>query len=414
MSGGSSTSRTATRPSRRYRGDYFTLGDVGYVDDDGYLFLTDRSTNLIIFGGSQRLPRRGRQRAARPPRGADVATIGVPDAEWGEVVKAVVELQPASRRPPELEPELIEFTAASSWPTSSARGRVDFVDQLPARRQREDLQAPPARPVPRRDAAQREQNMMGICDGRVVIVTGAGRGIGRGHALEFAAPGRQGGRQRPRRRGRRRRLVDRAGRRGRRRDRRDGRRGGRQRRRTSPTSRARSGWCNSAVETFGDLDVLVNNAGILRDRMLVNMTEEEWDAVISVHLKGTFAPDPSRGRVLAGADQGGRGRRRRASSARRRRRASSAIPGQANYGAAKAGIAVVRDHRQPRARPLRRHRQRDRPRGTHPHDREPRRRAQRRSVDAASSTPPAPRTSLRSSSGSAARSRAGITGRCSW
>ena len=47
---------------------------------------------------------------------------------------------------------------------------------------------------------------------------------------------------------------------------------------------------NTAVETFGGLDVLVNNAGILRDRMLVNMTEEEWDAVIKVHLKGTFAP----------------------------------------------------------------------------------------------------------------------------
>jgi NAD(P)-dependent dehydrogenase (short-subunit alcohol dehydrogenase family) len=47
---------------------------------------------------------------------------------------------------------------------------------------------------------------------------------------------------------------------------------------------------NTAVETFGGLDVLVNNAGILRDRMLVNMTEEEWDAVVKVHLKGTFAP----------------------------------------------------------------------------------------------------------------------------
>src|ERR671913_12073 len=47
---------------------------------------------------------------------------------------------------------------------------------------------------------------------------------------------------------------------------------------------------DSAVEAFGDLHVLVNNAGILRDRMLTNMTEEEWDAVIKVHLKGTFAP----------------------------------------------------------------------------------------------------------------------------
>jgi NAD(P)-dependent dehydrogenase (short-subunit alcohol dehydrogenase family) len=49
-----------------------------------------------------------------------------------------------------------------------------------------------------------------------------------------------------------------------------------------------------AIDTFGTLDVVVNNAGILRDRMLVNMTEEEWDAVIKVHLKGTFGVSGSR------------------------------------------------------------------------------------------------------------------------
>src|SRR5256885_2845395 len=130
---------------------------------------------------------------------------------------------------------------------------------------------------------------MGICDGRVVIVTGAGRGIGRGHALEFA---RQGAKV----------VVNDLG------PEVDGTGSS-----TGPAGevvdqiRGKGGeavtngddvsdWegaqrlINTAVETFGGLDVLVNNAGILRDRMLVNMTDAEWDAVIRVHLRGTSAP----------------------------------------------------------------------------------------------------------------------------
>jgi len=93
-----------------------------------------------------------------------------------------------------------------------------------------------------------------------------------------------------------------------------------------------------AVERFGRLDILVNNAGILRDRMLVNMAEHEWDAVIEVHLKGHFAPTHHaaahwRERSKAGEDV--RGRVVNTSS-------PSGVfgnVGQANYGAAKAGIA---------------------------------------------------------------------------
>src|SRR5205085_6793679 len=95
---------------------------------------------------------------------------------------------------------------------------------------------------------------------------------------------------------------------------------------------------NTAIETFGGLDVLVNNAGILRDRMLVNMTAEEWDAVIKVHLRGTFAPARWAGaywreRVKAGGTNDARIINTSSSSG------IYGNAGQTNYGAAKAGTA---------------------------------------------------------------------------
>ena len=93
-----------------------------------------------------------------------------------------------------------------------------------------------------------------------------------------------------------------------------------------------------AVETFGGLDVLVNNAGILRDRMLINMTEEEWDLVVKVHLKGTFAPAR-----FAAAYWRERSKDGHTNDARIINTTSvSGIygnVGQTNYGAAKQGIA---------------------------------------------------------------------------
>ena len=179
--------------------------------------------------------------------------------------------------------------------------------------------------------------MSGMCEGRVCIVTGAGRGIGREHALMLASEGAKvvvndlGG------------EVDGSG-------------GD-----LSPAQQVVeeikamgaeavangdnvASWAgaqqliNQAVETFGRLDVVVNNAGILRDRMLTNMTEEEWDAVIAVHLKGTFAPSrwaAAYWRDLAKAGEKVDGRIINTTSV-------SGIygnPGQTNYGAAKAGIA---------------------------------------------------------------------------
>ena len=93
-----------------------------------------------------------------------------------------------------------------------------------------------------------------------------------------------------------------------------------------------------AVDTFGGLDILINNAGILRDRMLVNMTEDEWDAVIKVHLKGTFAPTHHAAnywRIKSKAGEKVDARVINTTS----HSALYANIGQANYAAAKAGIA---------------------------------------------------------------------------
>lgn len=180
---------------------------------------------------------------------------------------------------------------------------------------------------------------MGSLDGRVAIITGAGRGIGRQHALLFAAEGAKvvvndlGG------------AVDGSG---------DDRSAARQ---VVDEIVAAGGaavastddvtdWAGGkrlvelAVETFGDLHVLVNNAGILRDKMLVNMSEEDWDAVVHVHLKGHFVP--TRHAASYWREQAKSGRDVRAAIVNTS--STSGLlgnPGQTNYGAAKAGIGAL-------------------------------------------------------------------------
>ena len=178
---------------------------------------------------------------------------------------------------------------------------------------------------------------MGICDGRVAIVTGAGRGIGREHALLLARQGASivvndlggsmdgtGDDAGPAQQ-----VVDEIT-----------AAGGRAVANTDDISEFAGAekLIATGVEAFGKVDILVNNAGILRDRMLVNMTEAEWDAVIKVHLKGTFGPshfvaNHFRERSKAGDDVEGRIINTSSPSG------IYGNVGQTNYGAAKAGIA---------------------------------------------------------------------------
>jgi NAD(P)-dependent dehydrogenase (short-subunit alcohol dehydrogenase family) len=179
---------------------------------------------------------------------------------------------------------------------------------------------------------------MGALEGRVAIITGAGRGIGREHALLFAQEGAKvvindlGG------------AMDGTG---------DDRTPAQQ---VVDEIKAMGGeaianadnvadWeggqrlINAAVEAFGDLHVLVNNAGILRDRVLVNMTEEEWDAVINVHLKGHFVP--TRWAATYWRERSKAGQEVKASVINTS--STSGLignAGQANYGAAKAGLGA--------------------------------------------------------------------------
>ena len=181
--------------------------------------------------------------------------------------------------------------------------------------------------------------MARLCEGRVAIVTGAARGVGREHALGLARHGARvvvndlGG------------AVDGTG------------------TDKSPAQQVVkeikamggeavvngddvSSWngaknmIDQAVDTFGTLDVVVNNAGILRDRMLVNMTEDEWDSVIQVHLKGTFAPSRHAAAYWrqTSKDTGEKVNARIINTS-----STSGLygnVGQTNYGAAKAGIAA--------------------------------------------------------------------------
>jgi acyl-coenzyme A synthetase/AMP-(fatty) acid ligase len=113
-----------------YRGDLFTLGDIGYLDADGFLYLTDRQSHMIISGGVNIYPQETENHLITHPRVYDVAVIGVPNEEMGEEVKAVVVPAPDAAPGPELEHELIEYCRAHIAHYKCPR-TIDFVDELP-------------------------------------------------------------------------------------------------------------------------------------------------------------------------------------------------------------------------------------------------------------------------------------------
>jgi long-chain acyl-CoA synthetase len=118
------------KTANAFRGDYFTLGDVGYLDEEGYLYLTDRSANLIISGGVNIYPAEVDAVLLEHEAVGDAATIGVPDEEWGESVLAVVELRDGVAPTRKLADELIAFCRDRLAHYKCPR-RVEFIDVLP-------------------------------------------------------------------------------------------------------------------------------------------------------------------------------------------------------------------------------------------------------------------------------------------
>ena len=118
------------KTANTYDGDFFTLGDMGWMDEDGYLFLSGRTAELIISGGVNIYPAEIDAVLLEHPAVADVACVGVPDEEWGEAVKAVVELRDGFDPSDDLAEALIEFTRERLARFKCPRS-VDFVDDLP-------------------------------------------------------------------------------------------------------------------------------------------------------------------------------------------------------------------------------------------------------------------------------------------
>ncbi len=122
--------KDADKTAGTYRGNLFTIGDIGYLDEEGYLYLTDRQSNMIISGGVNIYPQETENHLIVHPKVDDVAVIGVPNEEMGEEVKAVVRPAAGAAPGPELERELIEYCRAGLAHYKCPRS-IDFASELP-------------------------------------------------------------------------------------------------------------------------------------------------------------------------------------------------------------------------------------------------------------------------------------------
>jgi acyl-CoA synthetase (AMP-forming)/AMP-acid ligase II len=109
------------------RNGWLHTGDVGYMDESGYLFIMDRSKDMIISGGENIYPREIEEVLVRHPAVREVAVIGVPDPKWGEAIKAVVSLE---KNRTTTEEDLIAFCKDNLASYKKPKS-VDFVDELP-------------------------------------------------------------------------------------------------------------------------------------------------------------------------------------------------------------------------------------------------------------------------------------------
>ena len=112
------------------RGGFFTVGDIGYLDEDGYLFLCDRKADMIISGGANIYPAEIEGELIMHPLVADVAVFGIPDDEWGESVAAVVQPEEGAAAGPDLAASILASLdgrlARMKWPK-----RIDFIEEMP-------------------------------------------------------------------------------------------------------------------------------------------------------------------------------------------------------------------------------------------------------------------------------------------